>query len=64
MDTSGKKRRLGNIGSLPAAYDKADDNPTLVGNGPGAVASMAKAMADTNKRDYIKAIVPAFVESG
>ena len=50
MDVGAKKRRLGNRDSK---------NPALVGNGPGATSAMVKATEETNKKDYIMAVLPA-----
>ena len=62
MDVSAKKRRLGNRESLSSSFNEQSENPALLGNGPGATSAMVKATEETNKKDYIKAVLPAFSE--
>ena len=56
-----KRSHIGNVNNLPADYNEARENPTLVGNGPSAFESMSKAMAETEKKEFIQAIIPAFI---
>ena len=56
-----KRSHIGNVNNLSADYNEARENPTLIGNGPSAFESMSKAMAETEKKDFIQAIIPAFV---
>ena len=56
-----KRSRIGNVNNLPAEYNEARENPILVGNGPSAFESMSQAMAETEKKEFIQAIIPAFV---
>ena len=61
MSRGVKRSHIGNVNNLPADYNEARENPTLVGNGPSAFESMSKAMAETEKKDFIQAIIPAFI---
>ena len=54
MSRGVKRSHIGNINNLPADYNEARENPTLVGNGPSAFESMSKAMVETEKKDFIR----------
>ena len=54
-------KQLGNVNNLSADYNEAKENPTLVGNGPSAFESMSKAMAETEKKDFIQGVIPPFI---
>ena len=56
-----KRSHIGNVNNLSSDYNEPKENPILVGNGPSAFESMSKAMAETEKKDFIQAIIPAFV---
>ena len=55
------RTQLGNVNNLLADYNEAKENPTLVGNGPSAFESMSKAMAETEKKEFIQGVIPPFI---
>ena len=61
MSRGVKRSHIGNVNNLPADYNEARENPTLVGNGPSAFESMSKAMAETEKKDFIQGVIPPFI---